>query len=252
MSTKVAIMNPKGGVGKTTASINLAGGLVERGKRVLLVDLDDQFYASRWAGLESSDNIVEAMLQKEPLKPVATSLGFDMVPASKGLSEVEADIAKVTKLRTQAYHLLGMALRKVEDRYDMVVLDCPGDTDFVTLNGLLASDAVVIASKTAHLSLTSLGDTWDEVLDLFESSNKEGRVRILLGMHQRSKKLHQEVVALVREEWEPSEVFETVIPLNVRLEECSSHRATIFQHDAGGVGTQAFRDLTEEVISWLD
>lgn len=250
----IALLNPKGGVGKTTSAVNLAGGLSERGRRVLLVDLDDQQYATRWADVEVSDNLVEALLKDNPLRPVRSELGFDVVGASDGLSTLPREVAGRLELQARPNDLLSDALEEIgaRDTYDYVLLDCPGDMDMVTVNGMLAADTVVLPMATASMSLSTVRRTFDRVVRLMRAFKREPRVRVMMGMYQASKRIHQDVVSEVQSDFAEGERFQTIIPFSVRLEECESHRATIFQHAGSSAPTQAFRDLTEEVLQWLE
>lgn len=250
----LALLNPKGGVGKTTSAVNLAGGLSERGRRVLLVDLDDQQYATRWADVEITDNLVEALLKDDVLRPVPSELGFDVVGASDGLSTFPREVAGRLELQARPNDLLADALEEVgtRDAYDYVLLDCPGDMDMITVNGMLAADTVMLPMATASMSLSTVRRTFDRVVRLMQAFKREPRVRVLMGMHQSRKRIQQDVVAEVLKDFSEAERFTTIIPFSVRLEECESHRATIFQHAGASAPTQAFRDLTEEVLRWLE
>lgn len=245
MATILACLNPKGGVGKTTTTVNLAGGLRDRGRRVLLVDLDDQYYCSRWAGVETgSDNLADALTGADELRPVSTVLGVDLLPGSGALSSV---VAGLTSQR-----VLKRALRPLLAEYDYILLDCPGDLDFLTLAGLVASNAVILPMKTGPLEMESICETFDQVLDFLDAEEVEPRVKVLFGMYATNRKTHQQVVKLVVEALDEDDVFATQIPYRARLEECSAHHKVIFDHAPGDSSAQAFRELTDEVIAWLE
>lgn len=250
MGRVTAILNPKGGVGKTTSAVNLAAGLAEAGHRVLLVDLDDQLYATKWCGAAPSDGLLDAMTSDVQLEPVGTTIpGVDLLPAASGLSTLSLRVLQDLELRTRQHTLLAEALEQVQQVYDDILLDCPGDLDDVTINALFAADQIIVAIRTAYLSYSSLGDTMEKLARLARAQRRDVPTRILMGMHQRSKRVHLEVVAAVQEEF-PQSCFETIIPFNVKLEEAASYEKSILEYDPRGVAAEAFRHLAKEVIAW--
>ncbi len=248
----LACLNPKGGVGKTTAAVNLAAPLAERDRRVVLVDLDDQYYATRAAGVSSTDSLYEAMLGRGALELERSDLGFDVGPGSAALSRLPKEADANVALRARPFHLLEEALAPLRSQYDYIIVDCPGDLDMVTINAAFAVDAVVLVLKTAYFSYTSFEHTVERLQELATARRRPLPIKALMGMYQKNKKVHQQIVQLMHEDLEKHELFETIIPFSVRLEEAAAHDQSILQYATNSTGALAFRELAEEVIQWVD
>lgn len=248
----LASLNPKGGVGKTTVAVNLAAALAERGERVVLVDLDDQYYATRAAGVPSTDALYESILGRAPLEVESSSLGFDVGPGCPALSRLPKEIDANLSLRARPFHLLEDALQPLRDKYSFIIVDCPGDLDHVTINAAFAADAVLLVLKTAYFSYTSFEHTFNRLQELAKARRRPLPIRALLSMFQRTKKVHCQVVEMMREDLEADQLFETIIPFSVRLEEAAAHDQSILQYATNSSGALAFRELAEEVRQWVE
>lgn len=246
----LACINPKGGVGKTTTAVNLAAALAEKGLRVALVDLDDQMYASRWAAVEPSDTLFHAMLKREPLTLLPSPLGFDVAPGCEGLSRLSQEVLASFELRAGQFTLLKEALEPVSERYDYIILDCPGDLDDITVNAIFACTAALIVLQTAYLSFSSYGTTYQQLQRLAKAQKRALPTKLLFGMYQAQKRLHRDVVEQVKQEAAPDMLLQTIIPHNVRLEEAASHKQSILTYAPTSPGAQAFRELADEITTW--
>ncbi len=248
----LALANQKGGVGKTTTAINLAAGLAEQGKRVLLVDIDPQGNSSTGLGVRpdarestSYDLIVEgAKLQDVVLQ---TGLSDVMIiPANADLSSADLDIAS----NERRSFLLHGALRRPEmDAYDFdyILIDCPPALSLLTINALVACDSVLVPLQCEFFALEGLSQLILTIRDVRRSANPALRIEgIVLTMHDRRNRLTAQVEADARANMGEL-VMKTTIPRNVRISEAPSHALPVLQYDSASRGAKAYRALAKEI-----
>lgn len=249
MAQVVMVANLKGGVGKTTTAVNLAGALVERGRKVLLVDLDPHRWASKWADL-GNGTLVQALTRRDLDPKIEDSgMGFDVIAGESALAALPVHVQASPWARANQADLLRLMLERagLRGRYDFVLLDPPGVLNDATMNAVKAADAAIVPIKPTLFSFDALS----EAVEDFTAVREGLPIRGVVSMYQQSKKGHQEVAAAVQEHFGDM-MFTTFIPFNVRVEECPSHKKTIVKYAPGTVAAQAFRDLAEEVMAWLD
>ncbi len=250
MGKIIALVNQKGGVGKTTTSINLATYLAKLGKRVLLVDLDPQANASSGLGIDPrvlQKHLYHNLVLKEPLQNTIIQLnaaGHDVIPAHSDLAGASIELAEV---EGREYQLLEV-LRQVKNSYDFIVIDSPPSLGLLTINGLVAADEVIIPVQTEYFALEGLGQLLNTINLVQE--NLQPRLQlggIVMTMYDRRNNLARQVVKEVRSHF-PGKVFDAVIPRTVRLAEAPSFGQSILQFDSFNKGARAYRALAEEVI----
>jgi chromosome partitioning protein len=248
----IAITNQKGGVGKTTTTINLGAALAERGRRVLIIDLDPQGNASTGLGIDSQDRAVStydllfpADDSASPILPTGVA-HLSIIPANADLAS--ADL----QLSSQAGRMLALrsALQRPdisEAAYDYVLIDCPPSLNLLTLNALVASDAVLIPLQAEFFALEGLSQLMLTVRTVRQNGNPDLRLEgIAITMFDGRNRLAQQVEEDVRRAMGPL-VFKTRIPRNVRLSEAPSFAAPILVYDTLSKGSVAYRALAAEV-----
>ncbi len=248
MGRTVTIANQKGGVGKTTTAVNLAASLAAGERRTLLVDLDPQGNAGSALGVardEVEGSVYEVLLDGRPVAEVArsTELRFlDLLPASRHLVGAEIELAGVERRESR----LREALAAVQDRYDHVIVDCPPSLGLLTLNGLVASDGVIVPLQCEYFALEGLADILRTVELVRAGANPALEVEgILLTMFAQNN-LAAQVADDIRRHF-TGRVFETVIPRNVRLSESQSHGKPILLYDVASKGCQSYLAFAREV-----
>ncbi len=250
MGKIISLVNQKGGVGKTTTSINLATYLAKLGKRVLLVDLDPQANASSGLGVEVQrlqKNLYHNLVLKEPLANSVLKLevsGHDLIPAHADLAGASVELSNVNNREYQLYEMLNQA----RDYYDFILIDSPPSLGLLTINGLVAADEVIIPVQTEYFALEGLG----QLLNTIDLVRDNLQPRLVLGgivmtMFDRRNRLANQVIKEVRGHF-ADKVFDAVIPRTVRLAEAPSFGQSILQFDRFNKGARAYRALAEEVI----
>lgn len=251
----LSIANQKGGVGKTTTAINLGASLAVLGKRVLLVDMDSQGNASTGLGIARSDREVSSydVLMGTATLPQAivqtTIRNLDIVPATADLSSVDIELAaersRVGRLRA-AFESGAVA------GYDFVLLDCPPSLSLLTVNSLVASDAVLVPLQCEFFALEGITQLLRTIAEVRGSSNSHLKTQgVVLTMYDQRNNLTADVEADVRENLGDL-VFRTVIPRNVRLSEAPSHGVPALVYDPRSSGAQAYVALAQELIRRVD
>ncbi|MFI4938699.1 MAG: ParA family protein [Candidatus Berkiellales bacterium] len=251
MSTQIlAFANQKGGVGKTTCCVNLAASLALSSKRVLLCDLDPQGNATMASGvnknalshsmndlLQEKTTIHEAIIKKTPA-------GYDLLPANSDLTAAEVILVK----KQAPPLLLAKILAAVKDNYDYIFLDCPPSLNMLTVNALVAADAVMIAMQCEYFALEGLSDLVNTIRQLQSTLNPRLQIAgIIRTMYDVRNRLATEVSSQLISHF-GNKVFQTVIPRNVRLAEAPSYGLPILIYDKSSKGSEAYLALTKE---WL-
>jgi len=246
----LAVLNNKGGVGKTTSAVNLAAGLAAEGKRVLLVDLDAQGSASLSLGLSRADLVpgtAEVILEGLPVREAikGTSIkSLDILSGSMGLASADLGLADVNGREK----VLKTALSPMEKLYDVSVLDCPPSLGLLTVNALTVADHFIIPATADYLALEGLVNLMAAVDRIKAGIGKIAEpLGILLTLCDYRLNVTNEIKGMIRQHYGDL-VFDTEIPTNVRVKEAPSFGKSIFDYDARSTGAAAYRALTKEVL----
>lgn len=247
----IAIANQKGGVGKTTTAINLGASLAVSEQNTLLIDCDSQSNTTTGLGFTKDParrSLYHSLVLDEPLEKIIlkTSVdGLDLVPSDKNLVGAAVELVNVEDREFR----LRKAIESIKDRYDFILIDCPPALDLLTLNALVASDAVLVPIQCEYLALEGVSELLDTLMRIRRSLNPSlGIEGILLTMYDERTTLSRQVAADLRSFF-GSQVFETVIPRNVRLAEAPSHGKPIIFYDIHSRGAASYIQLAKEVIA---
>ncbi|MDR7415600.1 MAG: ParA family protein [Armatimonadota bacterium] len=249
MAVVLAVVNQKGGVGKSTTALNLSAALARRGRKVLLVDMDPQGNATSGLGIPKDRlraSVYDVLLRRLPLRAVLLPTavgGLEVAPSTVELAGAEVELA-VEEDRAER---LREALEGLRDRYDLVVVDCPPSLGLLTLNALVAADRALLPIQCEYYALEGLSLLL-RTLELVRGSlNPQLRLGgVVLTMYDPRTNLSEQVAREVRAFF-GEEVFRTVIPRTVRLAEAPSHGQPIFLYDPHSRGALAYEALAEEV-----
>ena len=255
MARVVAVANQKGGVGKTTTTINLAASLALADKRVLLVDVDPQGNLTSGVGQKgkpaAAGTIYEALTASEPTRdcrPFMVPTGIDrmaLVPADRNLTGAEIELVTLSHREERLRRLL----EGVRDDFDYVLIDCPPSLGLLTLNALVAADAVLIPLHCEYFALEGLADLVGTMRRVRAGLNPSLDIEgVLLTMFDERTNLGQQVANDVRQFFK-EKVYRTVIPRNVRLGEAPSHGMPVILYDVKSRGAEAYLALAREVLS---
>jgi chromosome partitioning protein len=251
MARILAITNQKGGVGKTTTTVNLAACLAERGQRVLLVDLDPQGNATMGCGIDKSKlerTVYHLLLGAASLAQVridAPSCHCHILPANRELAGAEIELVSLE----QREHRLGQALSEVAGDYDFILIDCPPALNLLTVNALAAAQAVMIPMQCEYYALEGLSDLVATIKKIRANLNRKLEIEGLLRtMFDPRNTLAQQVSAQLEQHFGPK-VYATVIPRNVRLAEAPSYGKPVIDYDRSSKGAVAYMALAEEVLA---
>ena len=250
MATIIGFVNQKGGVGKTTSTINVARYLAEAGKKVLLVDLDSQGNASSGLGIDAKSlekNLYHAMilgLAPQEIILRTDTEGLHIIPAGQDLAGAEIEMVHIENREFRLQHVL----RQIRSYYDYILIDSPPSLGLLTINGLVASDEVVIPVQTEYYALEGLS----QLLGTIElvRDNLQPNLKImgaLLTLYDRRNRLARQVVSEVRAHF-PGPVFENVVPRSVRLAEAPSYGKSILDFDAFSKGARAYKGVVREIL----
>jgi chromosome partitioning protein len=251
MARIIGIANQKGGVGKTTTSVNLGACLAYIGKRVLLVDTDPQGNATSGIGIEKAEVdqcIYDVLVDDVEAKNVIKSTSVEnlyAIPATIQLAGAEIELVPTISREVR----LKRALEEVRDQFDYIIIDCPPSLGLLTLNALTASDSVLIPVQCEYYALEGLSQLLSTVRLVQKHLNQDLKIEgVLLTMLDARTNLGLQVIEEVKKYFQ-DKVYKTIIPRNVRLSEAPSHGEPIITYDAKSRGAEVYLDLAKEVVT---
>ena len=251
-SRVISIVNQKGGVGKTTTSVNLSTALAAIKKNILLIDLDPQGNLSTGLGIkyEDRENSVYDLIMREDTLIEETSIttkipGLDIIPSSFNLSGIEFELANENDRNKR----LLKKLAQLEKKYDFVIIDCPPSLGILTVNSLVASRSIIVPLQCEFYALEGLAQLLKTVETIKKNLNSKLNLEgIILTMYDSRNSLSEDVILDAREHM-GNKVYKTVIPRNVRLSEAPSHGLPAILYDSKCAGSQAYIELAKEFLN---
>ncbi len=247
MAKVVAIVNQKGGVGKTTTCVNLTAALKEKGLRVLLCDFDPQANATSGMGVDKgvSQGVYDVIINSiDPKKRIVSTRYGDVLPSSKGLAGAGVELVEMEDRE----HLLRHALEQLLPDYDYIFIDCPPSLELLTLNALCAADSALVPVQGEYFALEGLSDLMYTIRLVRRSLNPNLELEgVLLTMFDSRTNLAIQVAEGVKRYF-PGKVYATAIPRNVRLSEAPSHGKPISSYDRSSRGFAAYSAFAEEFL----
>ena len=251
MGKVIAVTNQKGGVGKTTTSVNLSACLADAGKKVLLVDLDPQGNASSGLGIEKDDLelcVHDVLIDGEPIADIVQPTMLKklfVAPATIQLAGAEVELVSVVSRET----MLKKALAPVRDEYDFIIIDCPPSLNMLTINAMTTADTVLVPIQCEYYALEGLSQLMHTIELVQERLNPELEMEgVVFTMYDARTNLSLQVVENVKANLD-QKIYKTIIPRNVRLAEAPSYGIPITKYDARSTGAESYRLLAEEVIN---
>lgn len=256
MTKVISLVNQKGGVGKTTSSINLAAALGQLGKKTLLIDMDPQSNATMGLGLNTSDfdhDIYEAITSRCEFSDAIKKTKFknlSIIPSTLNLAGIDLEFVKkmVADNTFQRNDQLKNNMESIKEKYDYIIIDCQPSLGLCTMNALVASDAVIIPVQCEFYALEGITQLLNSIIMVQNSMNPNLRIEgVLLTMLDGRTNIGLEVIEEIRKYFK-DKVFNTIIPRLVRLVEAPSHGKPINEYDPDSRGSEAYRNLAKEVI----
>jgi chromosome partitioning protein len=250
MAKIICIANQKGGVGKTTTTVNLAAGLAKQGQRVLLVDLDPQGNATMGSGIDKREvelSVYDVLLESATVKEAAVKAdkcGYDVLSANRELAGAEVELVQLAH-RDQR---LRSALAEVDAVYDFVLIDCPPSLSMLTLNGLCSAHGVIVPMQCEYFALEGLTDLVNTIKQVHANLNKDLKIIGLLRVMFDPRITLQVQVSDQLKAHFGNKVFDTVIPRNVRLAEAPSYGLPGVVFDPSAKGSQAYVEFARELV----
>jgi len=250
MGRIIAVSNQKGGVGKTSTAINLAYGLAEKGKKVLICDVDAQGNATTGLGIEKSgleNSIYEVIVEDADVKKTIIKSQYEnlfVLPSSIDLAGAEVELVSMPKRERR----LAAALNKVRDSYDFIILDCPPAIGLLTINALASADGVLIPIQSEYYALEGLSQLMNTIKLVRKGLNQKLEIEgVLITMYDGraliSRQIKEEITKYFGDK-----VFDTVIPRNIRVSEAPSHGVPVAVHDRKCRGAVAYEQFVKEYL----
>ncbi|MDF2866033.1 MAG: soj [Clostridia bacterium] len=250
MAKVISIANQKGGVGKTTTAVNLSACIAEKGKKVLLVDIDPQGNATSGLGVEAHQDksvynvLVDSISMEETIQGTMIKK-LDVCPANINLAGAEIELVSMVSRENR----LKKAIDAVREKYDYVIIDCPPSLGLITLNAFTASDSVLVPIQCEYYALEGLGQLINTIKLVQMHLNQDLIVEgVVLTMFDARTNLSSEV-AIEVEKYFGNKVFQTIIPRNIRLSEAPSHGLPITLYDKDSKGAETYKKLAKELLT---
>ena len=251
MGKIIAVVNQKGGVGKTTTAVNLTAALHELGLKVLLCDFDPQANASSGLGVDKrkiKHSVYDVVINDVPAKDAIVQTKFgDVLPSHADLAGAGVELLSVSTPN----HRLGQALDVIRNDYDLIFIDCPPSLELLTLNGLSAADSILVPVQCEYYALEGLSDLMGTLRMVKKRINPKLEIfGVALTMFDGRTNFSTQVAQEVRRHF-PGKVYASVIPRNVRLAEAPSHGLPVTIYDKHSKGAKAYTDMAQEIIKRL-
>lgn len=249
MGKIISVANQKGGVGKTTTTVNLSAALAKRGKKVLLIDADPQGNATSAVGIDkdSEYSLYDVLINEEDFEKVIVSTktkNLKVCPSNISLAGAEVELVSMMSREQR----LKEQLLKIKDKFDYIFIDCPPSLGLVTLNSFTASDSVLIPVQCEYFALEGLGQLMNTINLVKKHLNKEIKIEgAVLTMYDIRTNLANQVVKEVKKYFQ-DKVYKQVIPRNVKLSEAPSYGMPIVEYDARSKGAKAYDKLAKEFL----
>ena len=251
MGRIIAVVNQKGGVGKTTTAVNLTAALTELGKRVLMCDFDPQANATSGLGVDKRNlqkSVYDVILDEVPAADVIVQTPFgDVLPATADLAGAGVELISVPDSNQR----LAKALKEVQDQYDVIFIDCPPSLELLTVNALAAADGILVPVQCEYYALEGLSDLLTTLRLVKKRINPSLEIfGVALTMFDGRTNFSTQVAQEVRRHF-PGKVFASAVPRNVRLAEAPSHGLPVSAYDRHSRGAEAYRSMAEEIAKRL-
>lgn len=255
MGRIIAIANQKGGVGKTTTSINLSACLAEMGKKVLVIDLDPQGNTTSGFGIDKSEmenTVYELMLDectiKESMTKVENIENLSLIPSNVNLAGAEIELLGINEKE----YILKNAVDYIRDDYDYIIIDCPPSLNMLTVNAMTTADSILVPIQCEYYALEGISQLIHTIDLVQERLNANLKIDgVVFTMYDARTNLSSDVVNTVKENLNAT-VYQTIIPRNVRLAEAPSHGLPINLYDPKSAGAESYRNLAKEIIGRKD
>lgn len=251
MGKILAVVNQKGGVGKTTTAVNLSAALTEAGKKVLLCDFDPQANATSGFGVDKrrvKHSVYDVIINETPVTEAIVHTNFgDVLPSSADLAGAAVELLSMP----EPNYRLKKALNAVRDSYDAIFIDCPPSLELLTVNGLAAADGILVPVQCEYYALEGLADLMTTLRLIKKRINPNLEIfGVVLTMFDGRTNFSTQVAQEVRKHF-PGKVYATVIPRNIRLAEAPSHGLPVTVYDRSSRGAQAYKAMAQEIIKNL-
>ncbi len=251
MAYVIALANQKGGVGKTTTSVNLGACLADEGQKVVLIDLDPQGNATSGLGVDKrqiEQSVYDVMINDVPITDViqhSSHPGLDIAPTTIELSGAEVELTSMMARETRLKDSFG----DVREKYDFILIDCPPSLGLLTINAFTAADSILIPVQSEYYAMEGLSQLMNTMKLVQKHFNKNLKIEgVLLTMFDKRTNLGQQVNIEVQKFF-GDQVYKTIIPRNVRLSEAPSYGQAIIDYDPRSTGAKVYQQLAKEVLA---